>query len=167
MFGIVVPLLAAFGVGNITGAVATHILERRAEERKRRIETDQATYSRRSTVVISTMMAALIRSDRCFDNEREEFSELVQNLAAGEHRNDFLDPAVHRAWVRFLSRSAECGWKRLAGTITEQEITEYNQSREAWEHASKKAFGPLPEIGGRPLLRGRGARNEAFRRDAA
>jgi hypothetical protein len=167
MVEMLAPLLTAFGVGGVVGAVATHFLERHAEERKRRMETDKATYSRRSTILITTMVAALIRSNRCLDNEREELCELVQNLATGEHRNDFLDPTVQRAWARFLSKSAECGSKRIAGAITEREIDEYTRAREEWELAAKKAFGPLPEIGTRPLMRNRAGRTEAFRRDAA
>jgi len=146
-------LLSAFGAGNISGAVVTHLLNRRAGDRKRRIETDKAMYSRRSTVLISTTLAALIRTERCRDHDREALAEVIQNLEAGEHRNDFLDPSVRRAWRKFLSKSAECGWKRLAGTITDPEVCAYNLARDEWEHAARKSFGPLPDRPEPPVIR--------------
>jgi hypothetical protein len=149
MLDSMIPWVTAFGLGNFTGAAATYFLR----ENKRRIETDKATYCRRTSVLISINLAAFIRSDRCLDKERTELAELIQNLGAGEHRKDFLDSKVERAWSHFLSKSAECGWKRLSGVITEPEISEYNRAREKWERAARKSFGPLPEIEERPSLR--------------
>ena len=148
---LVIALLTAFGLGNITGSIAGHFLSRRAEEQRRRVATDRATYERRSTVLIATTLAAFIRSNRCRDSDRNQLAELIQNLAAGEHRGEFLDPRVRRAWVRFLELSAECGWKRLAGTITEPEIDRYIKAHEAWENAARRSFGPLPEIDDPPM----------------
>jgi len=159
MLDMFIAILTAFGLGSITGSVASHVLARRAEEQRRRVATDRATYERRSTILIATTLAALIRSNRGDENERTELAELVQNLGAGEHRGDFLDPRVKRAWVHFLERSAECGWKRLAGTITEPEIAAYVKAFEEWDRAARKSFGPLPELGELPPAR-HGARDE-------
>jgi hypothetical protein len=167
MLDLVIALLTAFGLGNITGSIATHFLSRRAEEQRRRVETDRATYERRTTVLITTTLAALIRSDRCREHERSELAELIQNLGAGEHRGDFLDPRVRRAWGRFLERSAECGWKRLAGTITERDIDAYVKAHEAWDIAARRSFGPLPERGERPSMREGERGDRAKDRDAA
>ena len=153
MLDMFIAILTAFGLGSITGSVASHILGRRAEEQRRRVATDRATYERRSTILITTTLAALIRSNRAVEDERDDLAELVQNLGAGEHRGDFLDPRVKRAWVRFLERSAECGWKRLRGTITEPEIAAYVKAHEEWERAARKSFGPLPELGETPPMR--------------
>lgn len=160
-------LLTAFGAGSVTGAWATHVFERRSSEKARRIETDKTTYSQRRTVLITTNLAAFIRSDRCRENEREELAELIQNLGAGEHRSDFLDPRAKKAWVKFLAKSAECGWKRLAGTITEPEISDYNGAREEWEHAARNCFGPLPEIGNLPSLRRAASQADPIVQEAA
>jgi len=159
-------LLPAFGVGNVTGIIATHFLKRRADGLKRRAATDLATYRRRSTILISTTLAALIRSNRC-ENDRNELAELIQNLGAGEHRDDFLDPGVGRAWARLIDKSAECGWKRLAGTITELDIDAYSRIRQDWERAAKKSFGPLPELTVRPSMRRTARREDSFFEEAA
>jgi hypothetical protein len=153
MLDVFIAILTAFGLGNITGSIATHFLSRRAEEQRRRVETDRATYERRTTVLIATTLAAFIRSNRFREGDHEALAELVQNLGAGEHRGDFLDPPVQKAWRRLLDRSAECGWKRLAGTITELEIAAYVRDHEAWERAARRSFGPLPELSESPPVR--------------
>ena len=153
MMNMLIALLSVFGLGNLTGSIATHFLSRRAETLRRRVATDSATYERRSTVLISTSIAALIRSDRCRDHGRGELAELIRNLGAGEHRDDFLDTRVKRAWVRFLELSAECGCKRLAGRITELEIDAYTRAREEWQEAARRSFGPLRESLDHPVMR--------------
>lgn len=153
MLDVFIAILTAFGLGNITGSVAAHFLSRRAEEQRRRVETDRATYERRSTILITTTLAALIRSNRYREGQRDDLAELIQNLGAGEHRGDFLDPRVKRKWGRLLTLSAECGWKRLAGNITERDIASYVKAHEAWERAARKSFGPLPELTDTPPMR--------------
>ena len=164
MLDMFIAILTAFGLGNITGSVASHVLALRAEERRRRVATDRATYERRSTLLITTTLAALIRSNRGDENERTELAELVQHLGAGQHRGDFLDPRVKRTWVRFLERSAECGWKRLAGTLTEPEIAAYVKAYEEWERTARKSFGPLPDLAETPPAR-HGAHDEEHLED--
>lgn len=153
MLDVFIAILTAFGLGNITGSIATHFLSRRAEEQRRRVETDRATYERRTTVLITTTLSAFIRSNRFREGDQDMLAELVQNLGAGERRGDFLDPRVRRAWGHLLDRSAECGWKRLAGTITELEIAAYVRAHEAFEIAARRSFGPLPELSESPAAR--------------
>ena len=153
MLDVFIAILTAFGLGNITGSIATHFLSRRAEEQRRRVETDRATYERRTTVLITTTLAAFIRSNRFRESDREALAELVQNLGAGQHRQDFLDPRVRKAWGRLLDQSAGCGWKRLAGTITEMEIAVYVRAHEAFDNAARRSFGPLPELSESPTVR--------------
>lgn len=167
MFEILIPLLSGFGIGNVTGAVTVHFLKRRAGVLKRRAATDQATYRNRSTVLISTTLAAYIRSNRCRDGERAELEELIQDLSEREHRNNFLCPQARRAWTRFLEKSAECGWKRLSGTITEPDIDGYSKARQEWEHAARRSFGPLPEIVERPAMRRGSRRSDSLSEEAA
>ena len=153
----ILQLLSAFGIGTVLGSVATLLvkdqLSRRAELRHRRIETDRATYQERTTRLIAANLCALIRSDRYRDGDRGELEELVQNLSNGTHCARFLDPIVQRAWADLVRKSAECGWQRLAGVITERDIIEYTRIWEAWLLAARESFGPLPEADS-PQLRG-------------
>ena len=164
---LIIAILTAFGLGNITGSIAGHFLSRRAEEQRRRVATDRATYERRTTVLIATTLAAFIRSNRFREGERDQLAELIQNLGAGEHQGDFLDRRVRRAWVRFLERSVECGWKRLAGIITEREVALYVRAHETWENACRRSFGPLPELEDHPTMRHEDEPGESSQEDVA
>lgn len=149
-------LLSAFGIGTMVGSVVTLLvkdrLSRQAERRRRRIETDRATYQERMTRLIAANLCALIRSNRYRDGEREELAELVQNLSDGTHQRRFLDPKVQEAWATLVHKSAEYGWRRLAGVITESDIADYTRSWETWQTAAKESFGPLQE-NDRPRMR--------------
>jgi integrase len=98
--------------------------------------------------------------------EHPRLSDLLQELrdrtseafSDGAHRERFLNPKVQAAWLRLVKKSAECGWRRLAGVVTEQEIADYTQAWEAWLTAARESFGPLPE-NDRPLLRRPSAAN--------
>ncbi len=148
--------LSAFGIGTAFGSSVTlvlkHQLVRQTERRRRQVQTDRATYQERMTRLIAANLCALIRSDRYRDGEREELGELVQELSDGTHHQRFLDPVVQATWSRLVRLSAECGWRRLSGVITEPEIAEYTAAWEAWMLAARESFGPLPE-GDRPRLR--------------
>lgn len=151
-----VGLISAFGVGTIVGSIVTLLLKdylvRRAENRRRQIETDRATYQERMTRLIAANLCALIRSDRCRDEERGELADLIQELSDGSHRVRFLDPGVQTAWARLVALSAECGWRRLAGVVSERDIAQYTRAWEAWLLAARESFGPLPESD-RPVMR--------------
>src|SRR5262245_17987036 len=67
----------------------------------------------------------------------DELEELVQNLSNGTHCSRFLDPTVQIAWASLVQKSAECGWRRLAGSITERDIVEYTRVWEAWLLAAR------------------------------
>lgn len=152
-------IVSAFGVGTAVGSVVTlllkHHLIRQSERRRRQIETDRATYQERITRLIAANLCALIRSNRYRDGEREELAELVQDISDGAHQERFLDPNVQAAWARLVKRSAECGWRRLTGVITERDIAEYTQAWEAWLIAARESFGPLPESDRPRVRRGR------------
>ncbi len=142
-------IASALGIGAAIGSVVTLLLKdhlaRRSERRRRQVETDRATYQARMTRLIGANLCAFIRSDRCREGEREDLAELIQELSDGAHREGFLDPKVQAAWLLLVKKSAECGWRRLAGVITEQEIADYTQIWEAWQAAARESFGPLPE----------------------
>lgn len=152
----IAALVSAFGIGTAVGSVVTllvkHQLIRRSERRRRRIETDRATYQERMTRLIAANLCALIRSNRYRDGEREELAELIQNLSDGAHQQRFLDPKVQAAWVHLLKQTAECGWRRLADVITERNIADYTHAWQAWLNEARESFGPLPESD-RPLMR--------------
>jgi len=152
----VAALMSAFGIGAAVGSTATlllkHQLTRLSERRRRRIETDRATYQHRMTRLISANLCALIRSNRYRHGEREDLAGLVQELSDGAHQERFLDPKVQVAWARLTKKTAECGWRRLAGVVTERDIADYTQVWEAWLTAARESFGPLPESDS-PLLR--------------
>ena len=145
----VVELLSAFGVGTVLGSLGTLLLKehllRQKERRDRQVETDRATYHERMTRLIVANLSAFIRSDRCRDGEREELAELIQNLSEGELHVRFVDTAVQHRWAIFAKLSAECGWRRLSGLITELEISEYTSALESWRSAARRSFGPLLE----------------------
>lgn len=152
----ILSVLSVFGTGTVVGSAVTlllkHQLVHREERRRRRIETDRATYQERMTRLIAANLCALIRSNRHFDGERAELADLVQELSDGAHRERFLDPVVRAAWVRLVKVSAECGWRRLTDVITEQDIADYTAAWEAWLIAARESFGPLPETD-RPRMR--------------
>ena len=164
----VIEIVSSLGIGAALGSVVTYLvkerLSRQAEGRRRRIETDRATYGERMTRLIAANLCALIRSDRYRDGEREELADLVQHLSDGAHQQGFLDPTVQAAWAVLVKKSAEYGWRRLGGVITDKEIADYTQAWEAWMVASSESFGPLPEAD-RPQLRRRG--NERSLKKAA
>jgi hypothetical protein len=108
------------------------------------------------TRLIAANLCALIRSNRYRDGEREDLAELVQELSDGAHRERFPDPKVQTAWAKLVRKTAECGWRRLADVVTEQDIADYTRIWEAWLTAARKSFGPLPESD-RPLMRRPGA----------
>lgn len=151
-------ILSALGVGTAVGSVVTYFLKdhfvRKTEGRRRRIETDRATYQERTTRLIAANLCALIRSNRYREGELEELAELIQELSDGTHLTRFLDPPVQAAWAHLLQKSAECGWRRLAGVVTEQDIVAYTRAWETWLAAARESFGPLPESD-RPRLRSR------------
>ena len=149
-------LASVFGVGATVGSVVTlhvkHELTRRSERRRQRVETDRATYQHRVTRLITANLCALIRSNRYRDGERDELAELVQELSDGAHQKLFLDPKVQVAWALLVKKTAEHGWRRLTGVVTERDIADYTRAWEAWLTAARESFGPLPESDS-PLLR--------------
>jgi hypothetical protein len=149
-------IVSAFGIGTALGSVVTlllkHHLLRRSERRRRQVETDRATYQERMTRLIAANLCALIRSNRYREGEREELAELIQDLSEGAHRQRFLDPKVQAAWSLLVRKSAECGWRRLGGVLTEREIADYTRAWEGWLIAARESFGPLPE-NDRPVMR--------------
>lgn len=151
-------ILSAFGVGGLIGSVVTLLvkdrLSRQAEHRKQRIETDRATYQERLTRLIAANLCALIRSDRYREGEREDLAELIQSLSDGDCRQRFLDPRVQKAWAELVEKSAEYGWKRLSGVITEPDIADYTRAWERWQLLARESFGPFPESD-RPFMRAR------------
>ncbi len=164
----VAALASAFGAGTVVGSVITlllkHYLIRRSERHRRRIATDRATYEQRVTRLIAGNLCALIRSNRCRRGEREGLADLVQELSDGAHRELFLDPKVQAAWLRLVDKTAECGWLRLGEVVTERHIAEYTEAWEAWLHAARESFGPLPESDPPKL---RGTRSSDFAEPAA
>jgi hypothetical protein len=153
---IVAALASAFGIGTAIGSAVTllvrHQLVLRTERRRRRIESDRATYEHRVTRLIAANLCALIRSNRYRDGEREELEDLIQELSDGAHVNRFIDPRVQEVWARLVRESAECGWRRLAGLITEQDIADYTRVWQEWMIAAGESFGPLHETD-RPVMR--------------
>jgi len=152
----VATIASAFGIGTAVGSVVAlvvkHHLIRRSERRRQQIDTDRATYQERMTRLIAANLCALIRSNRYREGELDGLAQLVQELSDGAYQQRFLDPKVRAAWVRLVKKSGECGWRRLAGVITEPDIAEYTHAWEAWVLACRESFGPLPE-NDRPLMR--------------
>ena len=153
----VAAILTALGVGAAVGSSVTlllkHYLVARSERRRRQLDTDRSTYNERTTRLIAANLCALIRSNRYREGERDELAALVQELSDGAHQERFIDPKVQAAWSLLVKKSAECGWRRLTGVVTEQDIAGYTQAWESWLAAARQSFGPLPESD-RPRLRG-------------
>lgn len=144
-----IALLTAFGIGGILGSVITLLLKdrlsRQADRRKRRMETDRATYDERITRLVVANLCAFIRSNRYRDGERESLANLIDELATGAHQQRFLDKDVQAVWVQLLKKSLECGRLRLSGAITERSITGYITIWERFVVASRESFGPITE----------------------
>jgi len=110
------------------------------EDRQRRIETDRAIYGRQLTLLTKSELPAFIRSGR----GRAKVESVVQSLELGAYE-DFVDPDVNTAWVRLIAKTVLLARKRRAGTLTADEIQEYNELYREWEDAAKRSFGPIPE----------------------
>ena len=152
----VVSLLSSFGVGTIVGSLSTlllkHHLVRWSKRQDQQVKTDRATFGERLPSLIATNVFAFIHANRYRPGEREELAAIIQGLADGVHRVQFIDPRVQAAWAHLLDLTVECGNRRLSDEITRQEITEYTRACDAWLAAVKESFGPVivPE---QPLLR--------------
>lgn len=140
-----IAIISAFGVGNLTGALLRDHLTRRADLRKRRMETDRATYDDRVTRLVRGNLGSFIRSNRCRNGDLESLTELVGELTNGAHRKRFLDKEVQTAWALLVDKSVECGRLRLDGTIAEQQIATYVKVWERFINAAKASFGPVTE----------------------
>jgi hypothetical protein len=164
----IAALATAFGVGGIVGSVVSlvlkHHLDRRHEWLRRRIETDRATYQERMTRLIAASLYAYIHSNRYRDGEKEELEQLIQELSDGAHQVRFLDVKVQAAWALLVRKTAECGWRRLADMITDQDVADYTKTLDTWLIAARVSFGPLPE-NDRPVMR-RSATTASFERAA-
>ena len=139
-------LASVAGLGAVLLALLTHRLKKSTKDERRQIETDLATYKERTTTLISSTLCAFIRSNRHREGERDDLAQLIRELSDGAHQARFLDPAVQEAWKRFVIKSAEYGWRRLAEAITETDIADYTRAWEAWLHAARRSFGPLPAL---------------------
>ena len=100
-------------------------------------------YGRRLTTLVQLNLATFIRSGKWWTDE-EDLRRLVLSLEQGTYEN-FVDPAVSATWVKLVATTIVLARKRLAGTITPEDIQEYNEIHRAWEDAAKRSFGPLPE----------------------
>ena len=144
-------------VGTVLALIVKAVIERKSWEfkqhwqeeqelRKRRVDTDRATYNQRLTILVREHLAAFVRSGD-WPTDEEDLRNLLLSLAQGTYEH-FLDPAVNRAWETLVSKSVELAIRRLAGAFSEPDIWEYNHVRTEWEDACKRSFGPLPATPG-------------------
>ncbi len=110
------------------------------EDRQRRIETDRDIYARLLAMVGRSELPSFIR----FGKRVGPVEDALLSLEQGAYE-DFVDPDVNAAWVRLIAKTVELARKRRAGTITPDEVQEYNEVYRAWEDAAKRSFGPLPD----------------------
>jgi hypothetical protein len=114
------------------------------EESRKVAETDRATYGERLTILVRDNLAAYIRSAR-WKRDDEDLRRLLTNLENGG-ASGFVDERVDTLWVWLVEVSVDCARRRLAGTITTNDIQTYNVIRSRWMAVAKLSFGPLPEV---------------------
>jgi hypothetical protein len=113
------------------------------DDRQRHIATDRDIYGGRLTTLVRSHLATFIRSGKWW-TDQDDLEQLLHSLEHGAYE-DFIDPDVNAAWVRLLDTTVELARKRRAGTITLEDVQQYNDVHRAWEDAAKRSFGPLPE----------------------
>src|SRR2546426_926372 len=87
------------------------------EDRQRRIETDRDIYGRLLAMLRRSELPSFIRVGK----RGSPVEDALLNLELGAYE-DFVDPDVNVAWVRLIAKTVELARRRLAGTITPDEI---------------------------------------------
>src|SRR5262245_22203003 len=115
------------------------------QDPQRRIEMDRELCAGRLVTLVRSQLAQYIRTGDWW-TDADDLKELLYGLEL-HNFPPFLDLDVNGTWSRLVAKSIALAKKRRAGTITPEDVTDYDVLHRAWEETAGRVLGPLPKPG--------------------